>query len=175
MLTTVLLLICSMGSLGASNECPSNWRPPEVHGVRLGMSVKQVKSKLPFLKFPRRSALDTKYDVRWSFLPSLSNPKQRKRMAQVLSLEIWFWKNRVVRYNVQYFGSTMPKGLAQFINSVETRFNLSETKRIAAHGYQCGSVVVLVADTLKRTISLRDAEGDKILNKLVSESYGLKP
>src|SRR5215213_3037142 len=114
MLSTVLILLCSLGNFGGSKECPPNWRPPEVHGIRLGMSVRQVKSRLPFLKIPPAD----EYDVRETFLYVTTNLKQRKRLPRVFKIELWFWKNQLVRYIVGYYGSDEPEGLSQFVDSV---------------------------------------------------------
>jgi len=170
MLATLFILLIGLSGSN-SGECPPEWKPPEVHGVSLGMTVRQVQSRLPFLSFSPRD----KYDVQWSYLSIPRGPLQKRRLPRVAFLEMWFWKNRLVRYNVEYFGSTNLEGITRFMNAVETHFNLSNAKRLSAHSYQCGNVIVLVADTLKRTLSLRDAEGEKVLNRRVDESYGLKP
>ena len=169
MLSTVLMLLIAVGASN-SKDCAADWKPPEIHGIRLGMTVRQVKSRLPFVKIPPPD----KYAVRWlSVWPN--GPTQRKRLPRISGIEMWFWKNRLVRYNVKYFGSETSQGIAQFMNAVETHFKLSDAARVSAHTYQCGNVSVSVADTLKRTVSLRDLEGEKILNRRVDESYGLKP
>jgi len=170
MLATIFIFLIGLGG-SSPIECSQDWKPPEIHGVRLGMTVNQVKFRLPFLKIPRAD----KYDVRETFLYVTTNRRQQKRLPRVFALEMWFWKNRLVRYNLKYYGSETPAGITQFANAVETRFNLSDANRVSAHSYQCGNVIVLVADTLKRTMSLRDVEGEKILNRRVDESYGLKP
>jgi hypothetical protein len=170
MLSTIVMLMIAFAGSDAS-ACSPDWKPPEVHGIRVGMTVRQVKSRLPFIKIPPPD----KYDVQWSHLSIPTGPAQKRRLPRVAFLEIWFWKNRVVRYNVEYFGSTTSQGVTRFINAVEAHFNLSNTTKVSAHTYQCGNIIVLVGDTLKRTVSLRDAEGEKVLNRRVDESYGLKP
>ena len=168
---TSLTLLCCIGAFGLPLECSPTWQPPEIHGIRLGMTVRQVKSRLPFLRIPPAD----KYDVRETFLYVTTNPQQRRRLPRVFSVEMWFWKNRLVRYNVHYYGSETSEGIARFMNAVESHFGLSDAASVSAHTHQCGNVSVSVADTLKRTISLRDLEGEKILNRRVDESHGLKP
>ena len=135
------------------------------------MTVRQVKSRLRFLKIP----LGDKYEVRETFLYVTTNPQQCRRLPRVFAIEMWFWKDRLVRYNVHYYGSETSEAITRFMNAIESHFKLSEAARVSAHTYQCGNVSVSVADTNKRTVSLRDLEGEKILNKRVDESYGLKP
>ena len=164
------MLVITVGG-SHSSECSPDWQSPEIHGIRLGMTTRQVKFRLPFLKIPPAD----KYDVRETFLYVTTDRRQQKRLPRVFALEMWFWKNRLVRYNLKYYGSETPPGITRFANAVEIQFNLSDANRLSAHSYQCGNVIVLVADTLKRTVSLRDVEGEKILNRRVDESYGLKP
>jgi hypothetical protein len=168
------MLVIGLGGSSPS-ECSPEWKPPEIHGIRLGMTIRQVKSRLPFLKLVPPSTLDIKYDVRWSFIAMPHGAKQQKRLPRVSSVEMWFWKNRLVRYNVHYYGSVTLEGMTRFINVVENHLNLSAANRVSAHRYQCGDVIVGVAEENKRIISLRDAEGEKVLNRRVEESYGLKP
>ena len=170
MLSTLLTLLIAVGGTNPG-KCSANWKPPEVHGIRLGMTVNQVKFRLPFLKIPPAD----KYDVRETFLYVTTNRREQKRLPRVFAIEMWFWKNRLVRYNLKYYGSETSAGIARFANAVETQFNLSDGNRVSAHRYQCGDVIVSVAEELKRTVSLRDAEGEKVLNRRVDESYGLKP
>jgi hypothetical protein len=170
MFSTVFLLLCSLGSSGASNECPSNWQPPELHGIRLGMSIKQVKSRLPFLKIPPAD----KYAVRETFLYVASNPRQRKRLPRVFNIEMRFLKNRLVRYNVHYYGSDKPEAISRFADSVIKSFNLSEGMKVSSGRYECGNVSVGVSEERKRTVSLRDLRGEVVLNRRVNESYGLR-
>ena len=164
MLSTILTLLIAVGGTNPG-QCSPDWKPPEVHGIRLGMTVNQVKFRLPFLKVPPAD----KYDVRETFLYVTTNRREQKRLPRVFAIEMWFWKNRLVRYNLKYYGSETSASIARFANAVETQFNLSNANRISAHSYQCGNVIVLVADTLKRTVSLRDAEGEKVLNRRVDE------
>ena len=152
-------------------ECSRDWTPPELHGIRLGMTVSQVKRQLPFLKIPRAD----KYDVRETFLYITTNRREQKRLPRVFALEMWFWKNRLVRYILKYYGSDTPRGINQFKTAVETHLNLSQTNRISFSQYQCGNVIVSVAEDRKRTVNLRDAVGEQVLNCRVDESYGLKP
>ena len=166
-----LLISCSIAALGTPPDCSPTWQPPELHGIRLGMSVRQVKFRLPFLKIPRAD----KYDVQASFLYVTTNRHQQKRLPRVFAIEMWFWKNRLVRYNLHYYGSETSDAIARFMNAIESHFKLSEATRVSGHTYQCGNVSVSVAETFKRTVSLRDLEGEKILNRRVAESYGLKP
>jgi len=165
MLSTTILLFLS---LGGATECSPTWRPPEVHGIRLGMTVKQVKSRLPFIKIPPAD----KYDVRWSTVWP-NGPKQRKRLPRISGIEMWFWKDQLVRYNISYFGSDKPQSINHFVYAVIEKFGLSENMRLS-HRYECGNFSVSVGETLKRTVSLRDLRGEKILNRRVDESYGLK-
>ena len=170
MLSTVFLLLCSLGSSGALIECPSNWQPPEVHGIRLGMSVRQVKSRLPFLKVPPAD----KYDVRYAFLFVTTNPEQRRRLPRVFQIETWFWKNRLVRYNVEYYGSEKPEAVSRFVESVVKSFKLSEEMKVSNRRYECGGVSVSVGEQNERAVSLRDLQGEVILNRGVDESYGIR-
>jgi hypothetical protein len=170
MLSTVLILLCSLGNLGGSKECLPNWRPPEVHGIRLGMSVWQVKSRLPFLKI---SPAD-KYDVRETFLYVTTNLKQRKRLPRVFKIEMLFWKNRLVRYIIGYYGSDEPKAVSKFVDSVKKGFNLSEGMKVSNRTYECGDVSMSVGEDNRRTVILRDLRGEVILNKRVDESYGIR-
>jgi hypothetical protein len=170
MLSTILMFVIVVGGSDPS-ECSADWKPLEIHGIRLGMTVTQVKFRLPFLKIPPAD----KYDVRETFLYVTTNPRQRKRLPRVFAIEMWFWKNRLVRYNLKYYGAETPDGIARFMDAVETHFNLSDATRISAHRYQCGNVSISVAEDVKRTVSLRDLEGEKVLNRRVDESYGLKP
>lgn len=153
------------------NECPSDWKVPEIHGIRLGMTVNQVKFRLPFLKIPPAD----KYNVRETFLYVTTNRQEQKRLPRVFALEMWFWKDHLARYNLKYYGSETSEGVARFTKAVETRFDLSDAIRVSAHRYQCGDVTISVGADLKRTVSLRDLEGEKVLNRRVDESYSLKP
>jgi hypothetical protein len=60
MLLTALIFIGVILSQSGHQECADSWNAPEIHGIRLGMTVKQVKSRLPFLDIPPAD----KYDVR---------------------------------------------------------------------------------------------------------------
>jgi hypothetical protein len=170
MLSTVLVLLCSLANFGHSTECPPDWRPPEVHGIRLGMSVKQVKSRLPFLKIPPPD----KYDVRWAFLYVTTNAQQRRRLPRVFGIEMWFLKNRLVRYNIHYYGSDKPEAMRRFIDSVAKSFNLSERMKVSHGTYECGNISIGIAEENKRIVSLRDLRGEATLDRRVDESYGIK-
>jgi hypothetical protein len=64
-------------------ECSPDWKPPEIHGIRLGMTANEVKFRLPFLKIPRAD----KYDVRQTFLfITTTDRRQSKRLPGVLLL-----------------------------------------------------------------------------------------
>ena len=106
---------------------------------------------------------------RETFLYVTTNRREQKRLPRVFALEMWFWKNRLVRINLKYYGSETSRSINQFMAAIETHFNLSQTNRISAHRYQCGNVIVSVAEDGKRTISLRDAVGEKILDRRVEE------
>ena len=79
-----------------------------------------------------------------------------------------------MRYNISYFGSDKPQSINHFVDAVIEKFGLSENMKFS-HRYECGNFSVSVGDTLKRTVSLRDLRGERILNRRVDESYGLKP
>jgi|SRR5262245_7583909 len=169
MFATFIFLI-ALGDFSAA-ACSRDWKSPEIHGIRLGMTVNQIKMRLPFLNIPSAD----KYNVRETFLYITSNRREQKRLPRVFALEMWFWKNRLVRYNLKYYGSETTQGISQFANAIERHLNVPEMNRISAGRYQCGNVILSIAEDNKRTVSLRDAEGEKILNQRVDESYRLKP
>ena len=150
-------------------ECPQ-WPAPEIHGIHLGMSVKQVKLKLPFLEIP---AAD-KYDVRETSLFVTTNRTQRRRLPRVFQIEMWFLKERLVRYNVQYYGSKWRESVSRFVNRVVSHFNLAEQMRVSYRMYECGDVSVSVGEENRRTVSLRDLRAEALLDSRVEDSYRKK-
>jgi hypothetical protein len=134
------------------------------------MSVNQVKSRLPFLKIPPAD----KYEVRETFLFVTTNLQQRKRLPRVFEIEMWFWKNRLVRYNIKYYGPDKPDAVKRFVDSVIKGFGLTDAMKVSNRRYECGNVSVSIGEHNKRTVSLRDLNGEKMLNRRVDESYGIK-
>jgi len=134
------------------------------------MSVNQVKSRLPFLKIPPAD----KYEVRETFLFVTTNLQQRKRLPRVFEIEMWFWKNRLVRYNIKYYGPDKPDTVKRFVDSVIKGFGLTDGMKVSNRRYECGNVSVSIGEHNKRTVSLRDLNGEKMLNRRVDESYGIK-
>jgi len=167
MLPTALIFIGVILSYGGRQECANGWKAPEIHGIRLGMTVKQVKSRLPFLDIPPAD----KYDVRESFLYVTTNQTQRKRLPRVFEIEMWFLKNRLVRYNVAYYGSKRPESGARFVDRVLRSLKLSEETKVSYRRHECGNISISVGEENGRKVSLRDLRAEPILVKRVEESY----
>src|SRR5262245_10894418 len=167
MLPTALIFISVILSYSGRQECANGWKAPEIHGIRLGMTVKQVKSRLPFLDIPPAD----KYDVRESFLYVTTNPTHIKRLPRVFEIEMWFLKNRLVRYNVAYYGPEQPESVAQFVDQVRRSLKLSEEMEVSYRRYGCGNISVSVGEENRREVSLRDLSAEPILGKRVEDSY----
>jgi hypothetical protein len=167
MLLTALIFIGVIQRHGGHQECANSWKAPEIHGIRLGMTVKQVKSRLQFLDIPPAD----KYDVRVSFLYVTTNPTQRKRLPRVFEIEMWFLKNRLIQYNVGYYGPKQPESVDQFVDQVVRNLKLSEEMKVSYRRYECGNISVSVGEENRREISLLDLRAKPILDKRVEESY----
>jgi hypothetical protein len=103
-----------------------------------------------------------------------TNQKQRKRLPKVFQVEMWFWKDQLVRYNIEYYGSEKSEAVSQFVSSVVQSFKLPEEMKVSNRRYECGNVSVSIGEENRRTVSLRNLRGEAVLNKRVDESYGIK-
>lgn len=168
MLSTALLTFIYLVTISGTANCPSNWKPPEMHGIRLGMTVQQVKSRLPFLEI---SNID-EYEVQWtSLIVTKSKKIPRERLPKVFEIEMWFWKTRLVRFNIQYYGSNSPESVSQFVDLVVRGFALSDEMQVYHRYYECGNIGIAIGRENKRTVSLVDLRAEEILNKRVEDSY----
>lgn len=148
-------------------NCVETTSTPQMHGIQMGMTVKQVRKRLPFLKV---SPAD-KYGVGDSFLYVTTDRKQMARLPKVFNIEFLFLNNRLVRYHVKYYGSDEPTAVVNFVNRVVEGFCLNGEAEISSRRYRRGAIEYSVGEDNKRTVTLLDVRAKELLDRRVAESY----
>lgn len=140
---------------------------PEMHGVKLGMSVTEVKKRLPFMKI---SAPDN-YQIRDSFLYVTSNKSQRNRLPRVFNIELLFLNDSLVRYIIKYYGSDSGKSVYNFTNQVINGFCLTDELKVSNGRYVRENIQYSIGEDNQRSVVLLDLKAKEIIDKSVYESY----
>ena len=166
-----ILIILLASNLFAS-PCTTGWRPPKLYGVRLGMTVRQVKMRFPNLKI----SPPNKYKVRDSFvyLTGSNSHKKYKVPRSVFSIEMLFLKARLVRYQIKFYDSENWKNMDEFASVMSEALNLAELDSLETRfpqGYSCKNIEVSFWEDSSKSIKFFDLTAKPILDEMIEESY----
>lgn len=147
-------------------KCTRDWQGPEIHGLRLGMTVSQVKARVPFAKIAPADS----YGVRlWHVYP-FPGPIEKTRFPRVFEIDLIFYRNRLVHYAISYFGPKSPKAVEHFVGKVSNALRLPESTKWSRE-FQCGNIQVEVGKLRTRKVTLRDLLAEPILDARVEQSW----
>ena len=169
-LMCALILGLSASSLAAS-ECLPHWKPRKLYGIRLDMSLKQVRARFPHLKASRPN----KFRVQDSFFYLVGRQRARYNIPRsVFAIEMLFLRGRLVCYQVKYYDSQRWKNMDAFVSSMTKPLGITEIPSIESRpfpSYVCNDIEVSFWEDSSKSITFLDRRAKPILDEMIEESY----
>ena len=140
---------------------------PEVFGLRLGMSVAQVKALYPSAWFSK--PLDAGVMPSHVNFPIKASPKLGS--MSVSGVGLVFVNDRLSRLTVRTWDAEDPKARESFVSARAEGFGLAGMWPPALPSYKCADFIIRVWDDSHRAVVIEEDAVRGIIDKAISDSW----
>lgn len=138
---------------------------PTLHGLKLGMSVREVLAIYPRLKIDPPD----KFNVRWASLSVDSKSTYKASLPDVFRIDLHFLRDKLVQIEIQYWA--LGKSQAKFKAEKIAMLGLANSWHIENEAFECEGFDIRAVDSPLPEIIFTDKSARKILALRVEDSY----